>query len=141
MRYSVCSMKEWKIALLIMIWPALLAGGVYFMYQRATKPRIEVRNFSGTKVDSIVVDYAPSLANGGSVKEASLGDLGPGGATEFNFPEGDFFVNIAFSRDGKRQQFECGLIGDVKAGMLFMRIEPDAQNSRCTKFSVLEAGK
>lgn len=134
-------MKEWKIAFLILIWPALLISGSLYLYQRATTPRIEVRNLSRTTIESLVVEYAPSLSNGvGMVKEA-FGDLKPGSNAEFKFPKGEYYVLVNFIQIGRPRQLECGMIGDTNAGMLLVTLQPDPEKSGCAKLAVIEAPK
>jgi hypothetical protein len=134
-------MKEWKIALLILIWPALLLGGGFYMYQRATKPRIEIRNLSRAVIESLAVEYAPNLSNGVGLRKEPFGDIKPGVDVEFQFPEGEYFVNVSFSQAGRSRQLECGVIGDTKTGMFLVNLLPDPESSECAKLSVIEAPK
>lgn len=132
-------MKEWKIALLILIWPALLLGGSFYLYHRATKPRLEVRNLSRTEIESLSIDYAPNSSNGvGMVKETFQG-IKPGANVEFNFPKGEFYVLVNFVQNGKSHQLECGSIGDTATGTLLVTLQPNPENSGCAKFAVIEA--
>lgn len=132
-------MKEWKIALLILIWPVLLLGGALFMYKKASQPRVEVRNFSGTDIAEFTVDYAPSLANGQGAVKAALGEIRRGASAEFRFPKGEYFVNVSFTQAGRARQLECGIIGEENAGMFLVSLQPDPQKSGCVKLSVLES--
>lgn len=134
-------MKEWKIALLILVWPALLLGGAFYLYNRATKPRIEIRNFSRTAIEGLFVEYAPSLSNGQGMQKEVFGDLKPGANVEFKFPPGQYYVLVTFTQAGKSRQLECGAIGDTAAGMLLVTLQPDPENSGCAKLSVIEAPK
>jgi hypothetical protein len=134
-------MKEWKIALLILVWPALLLGGSFYLYSRAMKPRIELRNLSRTQIESLSVDYAPSLSNGVGGQRVSFGSMKPGANIEFLFPKGEFFVLVNFTQDGKSHQLECGAIGDTATGTLLVTLQPNPENSGCAKLSVIEAPK
>lgn len=140
-RIFVTRMKEWKIALLILVWPALLLGGAFYLYQRATKPRIEIRNLSRTTIESLTVEYAPSLSSGVGMVKENFGEIKPGRNIEFKFPAGEYYVLVSFTQAGKSRQLECGAIGDTSAGMLLVTLQPNPENSGCAKLSVIEAPK
>lgn len=132
-------MKDWKIALLIMVWPALLLSGSLYLYLRATKPKIEIRNLSRTRVEALTVEFAPSMANGAGLQKETFRDIESGANIEFKFPKGEHFVNVSFTQAGKTRHLECGVIGDANTGMFLVTLWPDPERSGCAKFAVIEA--
>lgn len=111
------------------------------MYQRASKPRIEIRNFSHATIESLSVEYAPSLSNGAGMVKETFGELKYGNNVEFQFPKGEYYVLVNFVQAGKSHQLECGMIGDTATGMFLVTLQPNPDSSGCAKLSVIEAPK